>query len=277
MGRFNRAVGGGRWAVADWSLWGLGLLVLAGIVAAAIRWGTGLPHLDRLPWLERPPAPAPPPPPPPLHGVVVAVDPGHGGADGGVTHAGVKEKDVNLAVALLLRDRLEALGARVVMTREDDRDNLLDNRTSLNLRLYKARQGEAQLLLSIHANSFPDSSQWGGQTFYHPDSAEGRRLALLVQEELVRLEPDNYREALAANYYILRNSEIPAALVELGFLSNPDDRRKLVDPGYQASLADALARAVQRFVDGEQVESRPTAGRQPPPGFLMEIYPPEVW
>lgn len=278
MGRVNRAVGGGRWAIAGWRVGGLGLLVLAGIVAAVLRWGSGLPGADRLPFLGRAPAPTPPPPArPPLHGVVVAVDPGHGGEDGGVTHAGVKEKDVNLAVALLLRDRLEALGARVVMTREDDHDSLLDNRASLNLRLYKAREGEAQLLLSIHANSFPDPSQWGAQTFFHPDSPEGRRLALLVQEELVRLEPDNYREALAADYYVLRNSKMPAALVELGFLSNPDDRRKLVDPGYQARLADSLARAVQRFVAGEQVESRPTAGRQLPPGFIMEIYPPEVW
>lgn len=229
-----------------------------------------------LPFYRRPPPPEPPRPRLPLEGVVVAVDPGHGGEDGGVTHGGVKEKDINLAVALLLRDRLESLGARVIMTRESDEDYFLDSRASLNMRLYKARQGEAQILLSIHANSFPDPSQWGAQTFYHPRSAEGRRLALLIQEELVRVEPDNYREALAADYYVLRSSEMPAALIELGFLSNPGDRSKLVDPAYQARLAEAIATAVRRFVEGEKVESRPTLKRSLPPGFIMEIYPPEV-
>lgn len=255
----------------------LALAAVAGVLLAlgpAAGWG--FPGA-RLPLPRRPPAPPLPPPARlPLEGVVVAVDPGHGGEDGGVTHGGVKEKDVNLAVGLLLRDRLQSLGARVLLTREDDGDYFLDHRASLNMRLYKARQGEAQLFLSIHANSFPDPSQWGAQTFYHPSSAEGRRLALLIQEELVRLEPDNYREALAADYYVLRNSQVPAALIELGFLSNPGDRSKLVDPAYQARLAEAIATAIRRFVAGERVESRPTVKRTPPPGFIMEIYPPEV-
>lgn len=275
MGRGSRAAGAGRWAIAGWVGAALALLAAWAFVAG---WGpaAGTPPQGALSLRRRPPAPPPRPQPLPLEGVVVALDPGHGGEDGGVTHEGVREKDVNLAVALRLRDRLQALGARVVMTREGDEDALLDRRASLNVRLFKARQGEAQLLISIHANSFPDPSQWGAQTFYHPGSAEGRRLALLIQEELVRLEPDNYREALAADYYVLRHSEMPAALVEMGFLSNPEDRRKLVDPAHQARLAEALASAVRRFVAGERVESRPTAGRPLPPGFLMEIYPPEV-
>lgn len=207
---------------------------------------------------------------------MVAVDPGHGGADGGVSHGGVLEKDVNLAVARKLQVQLEGLGCRVIMTREGDDDVLLDNRSSLNMRLFKAEQGEARIFLSIHANSFPDRSQFGAQTFYHPGSSEGRRLALLVQEELVRLQPENYREALAADYYVLRNSKMPAVLIEVGFLSNPGDRRKLVDPEHQARLAAAIARAVWRFVAGELPESRPTLRREPPPGFILEVYPPEA-
>ncbi|MBE3599280.1 MAG: N-acetylmuramoyl-L-alanine amidase [Limnochordaceae bacterium] len=208
---------------------------------------------------------------------MIAVDPGHGGDDGGVTHGGVLEKDVNLQVSLHLAASLERLGARVVMTRTGDDAPFTDPRTSLNLRLYRARQGEAQIFVSVHANSYPDSSQFGAQTFYHPSSVEGRRLALLVQEELVRLQPENYREALAADYYVLRNSQVPAALVEVGFLSNPDDRRKLVDPAYQARLGEAVARAIVRYFQGDVPEHRPTVTRPgPPPGFIQEIYPPEV-
>lgn len=210
-------------------------------------------------------------------GVIIAVDAGHGGEDGGVTIAGVVEKDVNLQVSELLRVRLEAMGARVVLTREGDESVFVDARTSLNLRLYKASQGEAQMFVSIHSNSFPDPSQFGAQTFYHPKSAEGRRAALLLQEELVRLQPENYREALAGDFYVLRNSDVPAVLVEVGFLSNPDDRRKLVDPAYQARLAEAIARGVERFFAGDVPEHRPATGRPgPPPGFIQHIYPPEV-
>ena len=228
-------------------------------------------------WPRRPPPslPAPPAPPPsPVAGRVVAVDPGHGGADGGVSHGGLVEKEINLDVGLRLRERLEAAGARVVMTRETDDVAFTGVRGSLDERLRRALQGEAQLFVSIHANSYPDPGQFGAQTFYHPSSREGRRLALLIQEELVRLQPENYREALAADYYVLRLCHCPGALVEVGFLSNPDDRRRLSDPAWRQALAEAVARGLERYAAGEQPRPpQPTAGRPgPPPGFVGEIY-----
>ncbi len=228
---------------------------------------------------RRPPAPSAPmaPPASPLAGWIVAVDPGHGGADGGVRHGDMLEKDVNLAVAQSLRDLLERAGARVVMTRWDDQVPLEGPRAGLNRRLALAAQAEAAIYVSIHANSYPDSRQFGAQTFFAPNSGESRRLATLIQQELVVAHPENYRSALAADFYVLRNSPCPAVLVEVGFLSNPEDRRRLILPQWQGRLAAAILRGMERFAEGETPEPRrPTlAPVAPPAGFIPDIYPNE--
>lgn len=79
-----------------------------------------------------------------------------------------------------------------------------------------------------------------------------KRLALLIQRELVALQPENYREAIPADLYLLRESPVPAALVEVGFLSNPGDWARLADPSYRQHLAAAIARGLERYVAGEE-------------------------
>lgn len=262
------------------ALGGLGMAVavlsrLAGWPAASVA---ETPALSWPSW-RRPPAPSAPvaPAASPLAGWIVAVDPGHGGADGGVRHGDLLEKDVNLAVAEALQDLLERTGARVVMTRSGDQVPLERPRTSLDRRLALAAQAEAAVYVSIHANSYPDPRQFGAQTFFDPNSAESRRLATLIQQELVVAHPDNYRSALAADFYVLRNSPCPAVLVEVGFLSNPDDRRRLAQPQWRARLAAAILRGLERFAEGEMPDSRRPALRPPgpPAGFIHDIYPNE--
>ena len=253
------------WALAD-----VRPLTFRSVTGGAVAW--------RWPRWRPPEAPVEPAlPPSPLTGRVVAVDAGHGGPDGGVSHGGVVEKEINLDVALRLRAYLEALGARVVMTRETDDVPFTSVRGSLDVRLQRALQGEAHIFVSIHANSYPDPSQFGAQSFYHPSSEEGRRLALLIQEELVRLQPENYREALAADYYVLRLCHCPAVLVEVGFLSNAGDRRRLSDPAWRDRLAQAILRGLERYAAGERAQPpRPALrGSGPPEGFLGAIYPNE--
>lgn len=253
----------------------LGLSGLAGWPSAP---PARAPALSWPSWRRLPPPPEPPAPPPsPLAGWVVAVDPGHGGADGGVRHGDLLEKDVNLAMATALRDLLERVGARPVLTRRDDNVPLERARASLDRRLSLASQTESAVYVSIHANSYPDASQFGAQTFYHPKSEESRRLAVLIQQELVLAQPENYRLALPADFYVLRNSPCPAVLVEVGFLSNPDDRRRLASPEWQHRLATAILRGLERYAANEQPETRRPALRPfgPPPGFVQDIYPDE--
>lgn len=183
-----------------------------------------------------------------LAGRTVAIDAGHGGFDGGVYHGPLVEKDLNLDVALRLKEEVERRGAKAVLTREEDVAFADENRADLEHRLRMAHEVKADVLVSVHCNSFPDPSQFGAQTFYPARSPEARRLALLIQEELVRLQPENYREALeAAELYILKNSRVPAVLVEVGFISNPGDRQRLASPEYRARLAAAMASGLERF------------------------------
>ncbi len=190
------------------------------------------------------------PPAAPLAGRVVAVDPGHGGFDGGVRHGDLVEKDLNLDVARRLKAEIERRGGRALLTRDQDVAYAADNRADFDHRLKLAREAGAHVLVSLHANSFPDPSQFGAQTFFPPGQPEAQRLALLIQEELVRLQPDNYREALAADFYVTAQFEGPAVLVELGFLTNPGDRARLSDPAYRDRLAAAVAEGLARYFTG---------------------------
>lgn len=192
----------------------------------------------------------------------VVIDPGHGGVDpGAVGPGGTREKDVTLAVSLRLARLLEAAGARVILTRETDTDLSTPGkslaarkREDLDNRLELAKDNQAQLYLSIQANAF--GSVWtGAQTFYHPESAAGGRLAKGIQAELRRVMGNTTRQAKALDPYILRRlqeMDVPAAMVEVGFLSNPGEERLLGDPEYQERLAYAICAGVVRYLAEEE-------------------------
>lgn len=198
----------------------------------------------------------------PLSGVVIAVDAGHGGPDGGAVSAeGVAEKEVVLPVALYLRDFLQEAGALVVMTRETDTDlaapgtQWLSRRKTEDL-LARARlvdEKKADLLISVHANSIPSPRWFGAQTFYHPGREASGRVAALVQEELrAVLANTDRRPKRRSDLYLIRAVHCPAVLVEIGFLSHPREARLLADAGYQRALALAIYRGVLRYYAGEK-------------------------
>ncbi len=198
----------------------------------------------------------------PLSGKVIAVDAGHGGADGGAVSAGgVQEKHITLAIAKDLRDYLQEAGAIVVMTRETDRD-LADEDTrglsrrkteDLLRRVDKVRSSRADALISIHLNSIPSSRWHGAQTFFYPQNEEGKKLAVLIQEEIKKNLGNTDREANTVDsVYLLKTLTIPAALVEVGFLSNPQEAQLMTDAGYQKKVAASIYRGILRFAAGEQ-------------------------
>jgi N-acetylmuramoyl-L-alanine amidase len=196
----------------------------------------------------------------PLFGADVVLDPGHGGSEtGAIGPNGLHEKEVNLTVAQGVRDRLEAVGLRVVLTR------LGDYRTTLRTRAEIATALGARAFVSIHHNAAPDGP-WpgpGSETYYQIASADSKRLAGLAYEELVaafasyditwvadRDAGAKYRPSTDGDYYgILRHSAgVPAVLSEAAFISNTPEADLLATPEFQAAEADALARAVQRFL-----------------------------
>ncbi len=203
--------------------------------------------------------PGPPPIPAALilPGLTVGLDPGHGGYDPGVLlNEGqpdeIRECDLNLAVALKLRDLLERAGARVVMTRTEDRDLIkpgegaaeeLSNRAKIML------DAQVDVFVSLHCNSFGQSQWRGSQTFYVANGVPGsKELGEMVQAELARVTRETDREANGRqDLFILKQMRCPAIIVELGFMSNPRDLQLLQNPDYQHLLALAIFFGLCRF------------------------------
>jgi len=189
---------------------------------------------------------------------VIVIDPGHGGFDPGkLGNTGKHEKDINLAISLYLREYLEASGSIVIMTREEDVDLYIDdgsNRKKKNVDLTNrkniAKESEPHVFLSIHVNSFSESKYYGAQTFYPKNNEEGKQLANIIQEELIRvLHNDNNRVPLENDsIYIIKGLDIPTVLIECGFLSNPQEEQNLNNPQYQQKIAWSIYVGIQRYL-----------------------------
>ncbi|HKM39377.1 MAG TPA: N-acetylmuramoyl-L-alanine amidase [bacterium] len=171
---------------------------------------------------------------------VVVLDPGHGGLDSGAAgSSGVTEKEITLPICLSLKQFLRLSGIKVVLTRSRDRALAETYQEDLRLRAELVNRVKPALLLSIHGNSFPSAREFGAQTFFYDNHQDSERLARCLQAELQQLSGigENRREIQTGDFYLLRNSPVPAALVEVGFLSNPEEERLLADPSYQKQLA----------------------------------------
>lgn len=185
----------------------------------------------------------------------IVIDVGHGGSDPGkVGIQGIKEKDVNLAIARYLKDYLIAEDYTVYMTRETDQ-GLYDESVShkkksdLSNRIQFLQKKNASCMISIHQNSYPDTIQHGAQTFYYEGREEDKNFAQYVQDSLLAFDPSNTRQIKSnTSYYILKNAQVPSILIECGFLSNPEETANLTDPNYQKQIAYAIAIGTCRYL-----------------------------
>ncbi len=195
--------------------------------------------------------------------MTVILDAGHGGEDGGTSSAeGLVEKDVNLKLALLLRDLLEANGIKVVMSREEDK--LLYDRTvnyqgrkkklDFAARLKLIEETPNALLVSIHMNAFSDPRYSGLQVWYSQNNSRSVLLADLIQSQnKAMLQPENNRKTKGAGstIYLLDKAKCPAVLVECGFLSNPAEAARFETAEYRQKVAFMLFCAVTEFLEAE--------------------------
>lgn len=186
----------------------------------------------------------------------VLLDAGHGGEDPG--KVGVHdylEKDINLAIAMLLKEKLEEHNVQVVMTRE--KDEMLSGEAGdqgkvadMKERVRIINDTKPEIAISIHQNSYHDSQVHGAQVFYYTESKEGERAAAILQEKLKAVDTNNTRMSKANNtYYILKRTEIPTVIVECGFLSNENEANLLVTEEYQEKLADAMAEGILSYLE----------------------------
>lgn len=188
---------------------------------------------------------------------VVVIDAGHGGVDPGKVSGGVNEKDINLAIALKLREKLEKTGIKVIMTREKDEGlyELSDSNkkiVDMNNRCKLVNESDASILVSIHQNSFEDANVKGAQAFYYKHSKKGQLLASSIQSAICDYDSENKRvEKGNDSYYLLLNVKVPAVIVECGFLTNPTEKEKLTNDAYQEEMARWIQEGINRFFKNE--------------------------
>ena len=165
----------------------------------------------------------------------IVIDPGHSGpVEPGACAAGVRECDVVLAIAKLLAEQLYDEGHETLLTRTGDIAT-----DGLAFRAELANANEADVFVSLHANSAESPAAHGTEVYHYPGSARGRRLATCLQSRLVAEMGTADRGVKEANFQVLRETDCPAALVEVAFISNEADRRLLT--GYVGQLAAAVA------------------------------------
>lgn len=190
----------------------------------------------------------------------IVIDAGHGGLDGGaIGYDGVIEKGINLDIALILRDLFLLNGFEVVMTRTQD--VALYNEHAKTVKEKKSQDMKARLdiirsnanaiFISVHQNKFDHASSSGAQMFYSKNNEKSELLASIIQKQMrEQLQPENTRQHKKSGkeLYLLDQSEIPAVMVECGFLSNPEESKKLQDPNYQKQIAFIIFSSVIEFL-----------------------------
>jgi N-acetylmuramoyl-L-alanine amidase len=170
----------------------------------------------------------------------VWLDAGHGGNDPGALGSGLKEKDITLAVTLKVGKELERHGVKVGYTRRNDKTVNLNSRGPL------ANKYGADVFVSIHTNAHNSNAQ-GVETYSFPNSKNGARLAKFIQDEVLKAKLyTKNRGTKTANFAVLRQTKMPAALIEMGFITNSQDAQLLKNK--QSEFATAIAKGVLKYL-----------------------------
>lgn len=185
----------------------------------------------------------------------IVIDAGHGGFDPGkVGIQGTLEKDINLNIALKLKELLEKEHYQVVMTRTSDcglyeESDSNKKRTDLYNRVKIINESNAVMAVSIHQNSFSQGSSKGAQVFYYSTSDEGEKLANIMQETIKKTIGDgNHRVAKEnSSYYLLKKTNCPLVIIECGFLSNASEEALLLTEEYQEKMAEAIKNGIIEY------------------------------
>lgn len=179
----------------------------------------------------------------PLAGFRVALDAGHGGHSPGAVYEGVYEKDINLPIVLRSAELLREKGCEVLLTRGDD--------TFVDLydRSYMANDANVDIFVSVHSNASETNPDFQGTfTYFFPGSQKGEELARVIQSAVAGTAGSMDQGLLSENFVVLRETHMPAVLVETGFMSCHEELTRLCDPDYREKLAQGVARGVEDYL-----------------------------
>lgn len=184
------------------------------------------------------------------NGITIVIDAGHGGRDGGsIGKNGTIEKSINLNYALNLKDKLVRSGYRVVLTRSNDDglySNFAQNKkiSDMTKRMEIIKNANPNLVISLHMNSFKDSTVRGANTYYKIDDEASELCASYVQKSLHTYCNAPNLKAKTGDYFMVNCSYYTSILIECGFLSNPDEEKLLNTKEYKEKITDAIFNGV---------------------------------
>lgn len=185
----------------------------------------------------------------------VVIDAGHGGSDPGKIGVNKSlEKDINLQIALQVKEKLEKNKIKVVMTRVDGEslsstDAANHKADDMKKRVKIINESDASIAVSIHQNSYPAEEVKGAQVFYYTHSEEGKKMAEIMQENFRLANPSNKRQAKEnSTYYMIKKTKIPTIIVECGFLSNWEEAELLNSPEYQDKIAQLICDGIVKIL-----------------------------
>ena len=187
---------------------------------------------------------------PVLVGKKIVIDVGHGGKDSGTVYEKVREKDINLSIALKLKNELIKNGVNVIMTRDGDFDLSKPNanrrkKSDFDNRINMINNSGADMYISIHINFLSNGRYYGAQTFY---TKGNELLASSIQESFIKkLKSPMKERKLNNDIYMYKKLNIPGVLIECGFLSNNNERKLLISDKYQEKLVDAIVEGIIKY------------------------------
>ena len=186
-----------------------------------------------------------------LLGRTICIDAGHGGFDPGATYKDLKEAEINLEYANLLKKELEKVGANVYLIRQGDYDlstsNFNHKRSDMLNRIRIIESVSPDIFISIHLNADSVNTWYGSQTFYNSINDKNKLLAEMIQKELKKGTNTKRNIKKDTNIFLLKNTNIPGVLVELGFITNAVDRTNLVSKDYQQKLTKLLVNGIKNY------------------------------
>jgi N-acetylmuramoyl-L-alanine amidase len=191
---------------------------------------------------------------PGIHRALIVVDPGHGGEDpGGIGPNALREADVCWDLARRVAERLVRAGARVRFTRTEVEGPDINERTA------RANDLGAHLFIALHLNSHDEGAACGSSTYFFRGSRGGQRLAEAIQEQMVTIGLDDCRSH-PQSYAVLKETRMPAVMVEPCFITNPAEAARLEHPAFRAAIADAIAGGVRAYFRRSEITAATSAG-----------------
>ncbi|MGM9529623.1 MAG: N-acetylmuramoyl-L-alanine amidase [Phascolarctobacterium sp.] len=186
-----------------------------------------------------------------IKGKIITLDPGHGGSDpGAIGASGLKEKQITLEISMRVKELLEKAGAKVYMTRTTDVDVYGPNasdRAELQARVNVAEKNNSDLFLSLHINSSVNKSVGGFSSYYYPKTDNDLKIAKAIQDKFAKNFGVDNLGVRQANFYVVKRCSMPATLLEMCFISNPNEEKLMKGKWFQKKTARLIVEGVENY------------------------------